>query len=37
MARLVKATGTLMTAANLCYGEEKKRGFASFDIHALWR
>jgi membrane protein len=25
----------LMTAVNICYGEEEKRGFVSFNLHAL--
>jgi membrane protein len=29
------ATGVLMTAVNICYGEEEKRGFVSFNLHAL--
>jgi membrane protein len=29
------ATGMLMTAVNICYGEEEKRGFVSFNLHAL--
>src|ERR1700732_4787680 len=29
------ATGTLMTAVNICYGEEERRGFVSFNLHAL--
>jgi membrane protein len=29
------ATGMLMTAVNICYGEEEKRGFLSFNLHAL--
>jgi membrane protein len=29
------ATGMLLTAVNICYGEEDKRGFLSFNIHAL--
>jgi membrane protein len=29
------ATGMLMTAVNICYGEEEKRGFTSFNLHAL--
>ena len=29
------ATGVLMTAINICYGEEEKRGFVSFNLHAL--
>jgi membrane protein len=29
------ATGMLMTAVNICYGEEEKRGFVSFYLHAL--
>jgi membrane protein len=24
-----------MTAVNICYGEEEKRGFVSFNLHAL--
>jgi membrane protein len=29
------ATGMLMTAVNICYGEEQRRGFISFNLHAL--
>ena len=29
------ATGVLMTAVNISYGEEEKRGFVSFNLHAL--
>jgi membrane protein len=29
------AAGMLMTAVNICYGEEEKRGFVSFNLHAL--
>jgi membrane protein len=29
------ATGMLMTAVNICYGEEEKRDFLSFNLHAL--
>src|ERR1700722_7381516 len=29
------ATGMLMTAVNICYGEEEKRDFVSFYLHAL--
>jgi membrane protein len=29
------ATGMLMTAVNICYGEEEKRDFVSFNLHAL--
>jgi hypothetical protein len=29
------ATGMLMTAVNICYGAEEKRGFVSFNLHAL--
>jgi membrane protein len=29
------ATGMLMTAVNICYGEEEKRAFVSFNLHAL--
>jgi membrane protein len=29
------ATGMLMTAVNICYGEEEKRDFISFNLHAL--
>ena len=29
------ATGVPMTAVNICYGEEEKRGFVSFNLHAL--
>jgi membrane protein len=29
------ATGMLMTAVNICCGEEEKRGFISFNLHAL--
>jgi hypothetical protein len=29
------ATGMLMTAVNICYGEEDKRDFVSFNLHAL--
>jgi membrane protein len=29
------ATGMLMTAVNICYGEEEKRGFVSFNLHAF--
>ena len=29
------ATGMLTTAANICYGEEERRGFVSFNLHAL--
>jgi membrane protein len=29
------ATSMLMTAVNVCYGEEEKRGFVSFNLHAL--
>src|ERR1700730_15058429 len=29
------ATGMLMTAVNICYGEEERRGFVSFNLHAL--
>src|SRR5271165_7481545 len=29
------ATGMLMTALNICYGEEQRRGFMSFNLHAL--
>jgi membrane protein len=29
------ATGMLMTAVNICYGEEPRRGFLSFNLHAL--
>ena len=29
------AMGMLMTAVNICYGEEEKRGFVSFNLHAL--
>jgi membrane protein len=29
------ATGMLMTAVNISYGEEEKRGFVSFNLHAL--
>ena len=29
------ATGMLMTAINICYGEEEQRGFVSFNLHAL--
>ena len=29
------ATGMLMTAVNICYGEKEKRGFVSFNLHAL--
>lgn len=28
-------TSMLMTAINVCYGEEEKRGFISFNLHAL--
>lgn len=28
-------TSMLMTAINVCYGEEEKRGFVSFNLHAL--
>jgi membrane protein len=28
------ATGMLMTAVNICYGEEEKRGLISFNLHA---
>jgi membrane protein len=29
------ATAMLMTAVNICYGEEEKRGFVSFNLRAL--
>ena len=29
------ATGILMTAIHLCYGEEEKRGFVRFNVHAM--
>jgi membrane protein len=29
------ATGMLMTAVTICYGEEEKRGFVSFNLRAL--
>ena len=29
------ASGMLMTAVNVCYGEEETRGFLSFNLHAL--
>ena len=29
------AMGMLMTAVNICYGEEEKRDFVSFNLHAL--
>src|ERR1700726_4360290 len=29
------ATGMLMTAVNICYGEQEKRDFLSFNLHAL--
>jgi membrane protein len=29
------ATGMLMTAVNICYGEEERRDFVSFYLHAL--
>src|SRR5437764_10324743 len=29
------ASGTLMTAVNVCYGEEETRGFVSFNVRAL--
>jgi membrane protein len=29
------ATGMLMTAVTICYGEQEKRGFVSFNLHAL--
>ena len=29
------ATGVLMTAVNICYGEEENRGFVSFNLYAL--
>ncbi len=29
------ATGMLMTAVNICYGKEQRRGFFSFNLHAL--
>jgi membrane protein len=29
------ATGMLMIAVNICYGEEQRRGFFSFNLHAL--
>ena len=29
------ASGMLMTAVNVCYGEEKTRGFVSFNVRAL--
>lgn len=29
------AAGMLMAAVNICYGEEEKRGFVSFNLHAL--
>jgi membrane protein len=29
------ATGMLMTAVNICCGEEQRRGFVSFNLHAL--
>src|ERR1700752_741606 len=29
------ATGMLVTAVNICYGKEEKRGFVSFNLHAL--
>ena len=29
------ATGMLMTAINICYGEERRRGFMSFNLRAL--
>jgi membrane protein len=29
------ATGMLMTAVNICYGVEQRRGFFSFNLHAL--
>lgn len=29
------ATGMLMTAVNICYGEDQRRGFLSFNLHAL--
>lgn len=32
---LWSATGMLMTAVTICYGEEEKRGLVSFNLHAL--
>jgi membrane protein len=29
------ATGILMTAIHVCYGEEEKRGFVRFNVHAM--
>jgi membrane protein len=29
------ATGMLMMAVNICYGEERRRGFLSLNLHAL--
>jgi membrane protein len=29
------ATGMLMTAVNICYGEEQRRGFVSLNLHTL--
>lgn len=29
------ATGMLMTAVNICYGQEQRRGFLSLNLHAL--
>jgi len=29
------AAGMLITAVNICYGEEQRRGFVSFNLHAL--
>src|ERR1700730_1075038 len=32
---LWSSTGMLITAVNICYGEEEKRDFVSFNLHAL--